>query len=72
MSLPRFILCDDVVSSGAGGSWALSNLAPKIVAEDMDPGFMIDLLCKDLRLVTELAQEAKLSLPGITLAQHFF
>jgi len=62
----------NVVSSGAGDSWALSNLAPKIVSEDMDPGFMIDLLCKDLRLVTELAQEAKLSLPGITLAQQLF
>jgi 3-hydroxyisobutyrate dehydrogenase len=62
----------NVVSAGASGSWALSNLAPKIVAEDMDPGFMIDLLCKDLRLVTELAQEAGLSLTGIGLAQQLF
>ncbi len=62
----------NVVSSGAGGSWALSNLAPKIVSEDMEPGFMIDLLCKDLRLITELAQEAELSLYGITLVQQLF
>ncbi|MEA3225385.1 MAG: NAD(P)-dependent oxidoreductase [Planctomycetota bacterium] len=62
----------NVVSSGAGGSWALANLGPKIVADDLDPGFMIDLLCKDLRLVMELAQEAKLSLPGIDLARSFF
>ena len=62
----------DVVSSGAGGSWALANLGPKIVADDLDPGFMIDLLCKDLRLVMELAQEAKLSLSGIDLAQGLF
>ena len=62
----------NVVSSGAGGSWALANLGPKIVADDLDPGFMIDLLCKDLRLVMELAQEAKLSLSGIDLAQGLF
>ncbi|MBL7187493.1 MAG: NAD(P)-dependent oxidoreductase [Phycisphaerae bacterium] len=62
----------NVVSSGAGGSWALANLGPKIVADDLDPGFMIDLLCKDLRLVMELAQEAELSLSGINLAQGLF
>jgi 3-hydroxyisobutyrate dehydrogenase len=62
----------NVVSSGAGGSWALANLGPKIVAGDLDPGFMIDLLCKDLRLVEELAREAELSLPGIELARSFF
>ncbi len=62
----------NVVSSGAGGSWALANLGPKIVADDLDPGFMIDLLCKDLRLVMELAQEGELSLPGIELARSFF
>ena len=62
----------NVVSSGAAGSWAVANLGPKIVADDLDPGFMIDLLCKDLRLVMELAREAKLSLSGIDLAQGLF
>ena len=62
----------NVVSSGAGGSWALANLGPKIVAEDFNPGFTIDLLCKDLRLVTEIAQEAELSLSGIELARNLF
>lgn len=62
----------NVVSSGAGGSWALSNLGPKIVAEDFDPGFMIDLLSKDLRLVAELADEGGLSLKGMTMAKELF
>ncbi|UCF15194.1 MAG: NAD(P)-dependent oxidoreductase [Phycisphaerales bacterium] len=62
----------NVVSSGAGGSWALANLGPKIIANDFKPGFTIDLFCKDLRLVTELAQEAGLSLSGIELAQGLF
>ena len=62
----------DVVSSGAGGSWALANLGPKICAGDFDPGFMIDLLSKDLRLVMEMAQQAQLPLTGTALAQQFF
>ena len=62
----------DVVSSGAGGSWALSNLGPKIVDDDMRPGFMIDLLVKDLRLAGELAQQAQVGIPGAALAQQLF
>ena len=62
----------DAVSSGAGGSYALANLGPKIIADDLKPTFTIDLLCKDLRLATELAQEVGLSLSGIELAQELF
>ena len=62
----------DVVSSGAGGSWALKNLGPKIVDGDLDPGFMIDLLSKDLRLAMELAEEAGCDPAGAKLAQGLF
>ena len=62
----------EVVSSGAGGSWALSNLGHKIVDNDMDPGFMIKLLNKDLRLTMELAQQSQLPLPALALAQQEF
>jgi len=41
----------DVCSSGAAGSWALSNLGPKILVRDFGPGFMVKHLIKDLRLV---------------------
>ena len=62
----------EVVSAGAGASWALTNLAPKIIKGDFAPAFMIDLLVKDLRLVMELAQQSKTPLPGTALAQQFF
>jgi len=62
----------DVVSSGAGGSWALANLGPKIIDGDYAPGFMIDLLAKDLRIVMELAQQSQTPIPGTSLAQQFF
>ena len=62
----------EVVTNGAGNSWALSNLGPKIVSGDMAPGFSIDLLSKDLRLVTELAEQCDISLKCTELAEQLF
>ena len=62
----------DVVTSGAGGSWALENLGRKIVAGDLQPAFMIRLIQKDLRAVMEAAQTADLPLPGTALATQLF
>jgi 3-hydroxyisobutyrate dehydrogenase-like beta-hydroxyacid dehydrogenase len=62
----------DVISGGAGGSWALANLGPKIVDDDMAPGFMIDLLCKDLNYTQELGQAHEVSLNGMALAKKLF
>ena len=62
----------DMISSGAGGSWALKNLGPKIIAGDTAPGFMIDLLCKDLRYTMELAHEGGQPLVGTSLVQQLF
>jgi len=62
----------DVVSSGAGGSWALQNLGPRILGQDMAPGFMIDLLSKDLKYSAELGGESKQPLLGLGLAQQLF
>lgn len=47
----------DVCSSGAAGSWALSNLGPRVVGRDFAPGFMVKHLVKDLRLVLETPEE---------------
>jgi 3-hydroxyisobutyrate dehydrogenase len=60
----------EVCSSGAAGSWALSNLAPKIAAADLAPGFMIKHILKDLRLVQESLGNT--NLPGVKLADQLF
>jgi 3-hydroxyisobutyrate dehydrogenase len=67
---PRTML--EMVSSGAGGSWVLKNLGPNIIAQDFTPGFMIDLLCKDLQYTMELAHEAGQPLMGTSLVQQMF
>ena len=61
-----------VVSSGAAGSWQLENLGPKIAAGDHDPGFMIDLVLKDLAIVLDTAKTHKLPLDGTALAASYF
>lgn len=62
----------ETLGSGAGGSWALTNLGSKIAARDLDPAFMINLIQKDLRIVQEAAQNQKVALPGTALAQQLF
>ncbi len=62
----------EVTSAGAGGSWQLANLGPKIAADDMAPGFMIDLINKDLRIVRNAATGGRLPLLGANLAADLF
>lgn len=62
----------EVVSAGAAGSWMLSNLGPRAAAGDFAPGFMVELMQKDLRLVMEAAAESATSLPGSALVQQLF
>ncbi|HUV38600.1 MAG TPA: NAD(P)-dependent oxidoreductase, partial [Planctomycetota bacterium] len=58
------------VSAGAAGSWILSNLGPRVAADDFAPGFMVKLQQKDLRLVMETANEVGVSLPGAMLVHQ--
>ena len=62
----------EAVKGGAAGSWQLSNLAPRVVDRDFAPGFMVDLIQKDLRLVTESAAGAQAVLPATTLVNQLF
>lgn len=62
----------EVVSAGAGGSWQLANLGPKIAAEDYAPGFMVDLVLKDLGIVIAAAKENNLDVSGVELAHRYF
>ncbi|HEY0709654.1 MAG TPA: NAD(P)-dependent oxidoreductase [Polyangia bacterium] len=62
----------EALSAGAGGSWALEKLGPRIAAADFAPGFMVRLIQKDLRIVQNMAAEAGLPLDGTALAQRNF
>ncbi|MEM9276087.1 MAG: NAD(P)-dependent oxidoreductase [Cyanobacteria bacterium P01_F01_bin.143] len=62
----------EVCGTGAAGSWALTNLGPKIIESDYEPGFAIAHILKDLRLVQEINQSSGDRIPGVELADRLF
>lgn len=61
----------EICSTGAAGSWALSNLGLKVAEGDFEPGFMIKHILKDLRIVQETLN-CDPALPGTELADYLF
>ncbi|MEM3028283.1 MAG: NAD(P)-dependent oxidoreductase [Candidatus Bathyarchaeia archaeon] len=62
----------NVVTGGAASSWMLSNLAPKMIKRDFEPGFKISHQLKDLRHALSLAEDLKIPLPGTALVSQLF
>ena len=60
------------ISSGAAGSWSLSNLAPRMLKGDFEPGFYIKHFLKDMDIALNEAEQMKLSLPGLELARSMY
>lgn len=60
------------VENGAAASWQLSNLGPKIVSDDVAPGFMVDLIVKDLNILERTAKAAGAVLPATDLVKRLF
>ncbi len=60
------------VSSGAAGSWSLSNLAPRIVKGDFAPGFFVEHFVKDMGIALEESARMGISLPGLALAHQLY
>jgi 3-hydroxyisobutyrate dehydrogenase len=60
------------VSGGAAGSWSLTTYAPRMVAGDFDPGFLVDHFVKDMGIALAEARRMRLALPGLTLAEQLY
>jgi 3-hydroxyisobutyrate dehydrogenase len=60
------------VASGAAGSWSLSNLGPRIIANDFAPGFFVEHFIKDLGIALAEAKRLGLCLPGLALANQLY
>ncbi|MCA9058513.1 MAG: NAD(P)-dependent oxidoreductase [Planctomycetaceae bacterium] len=60
------------VSSGAAGSWSLSNLAPRVIANNFDPGFFVEHFIKDMGIALEESRRMGLSMPGLALAEQLY
>ena len=62
----------EAVSQGAAGSWALSNLGPRIIENNFEPGFFVDHFVKDLGIAVQESEKMGLILPGLKLAKEMY
>lgn len=60
------------VGSGAAGSWSLTNLGPRIIANNFDPGFYVEHFVKDLGIALSESKRMGLSMPGLALAEQLY
>lgn len=60
------------VGGGAAGSWSLSNLGPRIIKNDFEPGFYVEHFLKDLGMALQEARRMQIALPGLALAQQLY
>ena len=60
------------ISTGAAGSWSLSNLAPRMLKGDFEPGFYVKHFMKDMKIALEEAEKLQLPVPGLSLAKELY
>ena len=60
------------VSTGAAGSWSLSNYGPRMMANNFDPGFFVEHFIKDMGIALEESKRMGLSMPGLALAHQLY
>ena len=60
------------ISTGAAGSWQMSNNGPKMISGDYAPGFFIKHFVKDLRIALEESKERGLELPILKKALKMY
>lgn len=60
------------ITTGAAGSWSLTNLAPRMLKEDFAPGFYMKHFIKDMGIALDEAKRMNLKLPGLELAYSMY
>ncbi len=60
------------VASGAAGSWSLSNLAPRIIENNFDPGFFVEHFIKDMGIALAEAKTLGIVVPGLAQAHQLY
>ena len=60
------------VAPGAAGSWSLTNLGPRIIDRNFEPGFFVEHFIKDMGIALDEAKRMGLVLPGLALANQLY
>ncbi|MGZ4161064.1 MAG: NAD(P)-dependent oxidoreductase, partial [Neobacillus sp.] len=60
------------ITSGAAGSWSLSNLVPRMLKGNFEPGFYIKHFIKDMKIAIDEAEQMGMEVPGLSLAKSLY
>ena len=60
------------ITTGAAGSWSLSNLAPRMLKGNFEPGFYIKHFIKDMKIALDEAAGMEMDVPGLSLAKSLY
>lgn len=60
------------ITTGAANSWPLSQLMPRALRGDYEPGFSVKHFTKDLAIALGCAQRLHVELPGLALAKRLY
>lgn len=60
------------ISTGAAGSWSLSNLVPRMLKGNFEPGFYIKHFIKDMKIAIDEAENMGMETPGLNLAKSLY
>jgi 3-hydroxyisobutyrate dehydrogenase len=60
------------ITTGAANSWPLSQLMPRALRGDYEPGFAVAHFTKDLAIALACAERLGLALPGMSLAKRMY
>lgn len=60
------------ISKGGASSWSLSNLAPRMIKGDFDPGFYVKHFVKDMNIAIDEAEKMNLDTPALKLSKSLY
>ncbi|WP_275425409.1 NAD(P)-dependent oxidoreductase [Bacillus sp. CGMCC 1.16541] len=60
------------IATGAAGSWSLDNLAPRMIAQNFEPGFYIKHFIKDMNIALKEAKALEMPTHGLALAKQLY
>lgn len=62
----------DSIEAGAAGSWTLTNLAPRMINGDFEPGFYVKHFIKDMKIALDSSADIGLNACGLKLAKELY
>lgn len=69
LDIEQMVKC---ISKGAAGCWTLDNLAPRVIAGNLNPGFMIDHFIKDMSIALEESEKMGIALPSLAVTKQLY